>query len=213
MDKNLPELLAVVEVDKQDRIFCGAEGCNKSVYKRIHVIRDSGHLLLLGETCFLKRYAGHKPLIAASSSKLSKKLSKEERQMLLENTEALLQHLAKRFQVTCFDDDFLSGLENREEINAALQQALDNLRESGNKNFHDIRALLIELAQRRDPRLDKELEKMKTAIKLYTPFEAIVKERLKYDPERNRRIKKWACKLIKKKGCSWRARPHQYWNK
>mgnify|MGYP000141463977 CR=1 FL=1 len=210
MDKNLPELLTIVEVDKQDRIFCGAEGCKKSVYKRIHVVRDSGRLLLLGEICFLKRYADQKPLISASHSKSSKRLSKEERQMLLENTEALLQHLVKRFQISRFDDDFLSGLESREEINAAFQQALNRLSESRNKDFRAIHALLIELARRRNSRIDKELEKMKETIRLYTPFEAIVRART-HTSRRGVRKRKWACKLIKKSGCSWRVRPDQYW--
>lgn len=38
------ELLAIVEVDKADRVVCQADGCGHSVYRRIHVVRHDGRL-------------------------------------------------------------------------------------------------------------------------------------------------------------------------
>jgi hypothetical protein len=45
-------LVATVEVDKDDRIFCQAEGCGPSVHKHIHVVRDGETIKVVGSECF-----------------------------------------------------------------------------------------------------------------------------------------------------------------
>ena len=43
-----PRLMAVVEVDKSERVYCAQPGCHHTVYKAIHVVKEAGHLLVLG---------------------------------------------------------------------------------------------------------------------------------------------------------------------
>ena len=86
-----PRLLAVVEVEKEERVFCAQPGCNHTVYKAIHVVRDSGQLLVLGSTCFAKRYGGMTALGGAEYwGGKGKLLTAEERALLQGNTDALL---------------------------------------------------------------------------------------------------------------------------
>ena len=51
-----PRLMAVVEVDKSERVYCAQPGCHHTVYKAIHVVKEGGELLVLGSTCFQKRF-------------------------------------------------------------------------------------------------------------------------------------------------------------
>lgn len=84
-------LLAVVEVDKSERVNCQEPGCGHTVYKAIHVVRDGGQLLTLGSTCFEKRYGGLTALGTAQYGGVTgKRLTPEERLLLTANTEALL---------------------------------------------------------------------------------------------------------------------------
>ncbi len=87
-----PRLLAVVEVDKADRIICQAEGCGHSVYKRIHVVRDNARVKVIGSECFKRLYGGFEqvsqtPIYGSSEGR---RLSQAERIAILENTERLI---------------------------------------------------------------------------------------------------------------------------
>lgn len=94
-------LLAIVEVDKADRIQCQAEGCGHSVYKRIHVVLAGLEFKVLGSQCYERLY-GH-----ASSAGLpqygsgtSRVLTADERQVLVENTAAFIERLeAERMEL------------------------------------------------------------------------------------------------------------------
>jgi len=85
------ELLAVVGVEKDDRVVCQAPGCGHGVYRRIHVVRlDDGQLKVYGSDCF-ERLFGH--LIRKSpqyGGGEGRDLTPEERHMLAENTERLI---------------------------------------------------------------------------------------------------------------------------
>lgn len=88
-------LVAVVEVDTEDRILCQADGCGHSVYKRIHVVHDRGTIKVIGSECFKRVYAGldsqaKTPQYGSSDGRI---LSKDERLTLLENTERLIAKL------------------------------------------------------------------------------------------------------------------------
>ncbi|MES2980224.1 MAG: hypothetical protein V4731_17530, partial [Pseudomonadota bacterium] len=38
------------------RVQCQQPGCGHSFYRRIHVVQEAGRLLVLGSTCFEKRF-------------------------------------------------------------------------------------------------------------------------------------------------------------
>lgn len=84
-------LLAIVAVDQSDQVRCGQPGCGHSVYRRIHVVREGPELLVLGSTCFGKRYGFADALGSATyGSGNGRQLTPEERQLLVENTALLL---------------------------------------------------------------------------------------------------------------------------
>jgi len=84
-------LRAIVALDPKERVRCQQPGCGHSVYAAVHVVEEDGRLLVLGSTCFSKRYGGPEALGAAQYGAGSgRRLSEEEREMLLQNTQALL---------------------------------------------------------------------------------------------------------------------------
>lgn len=90
------KLLAIVEVDKNARVLCQSEGCGKSVYKRIHVVNDNNKIIVLGQTCYSREYGGNTSIFpddvgAHYTADKSRKLTAEERDLLLKNTEKLIQ--------------------------------------------------------------------------------------------------------------------------
>lgn len=90
----MPELCAIVAVDFSARVRCTQAGCGHAVYRRIHVVRDEGKLLVLGSTCFAKRYGSSDALGPAhhggGGSDSGRQLTEAERQLLVNNTDALL---------------------------------------------------------------------------------------------------------------------------
>lgn len=91
MTTDSPCLLAIVEVEKSERVYCAQPGCRHTVYKAIHVVKEAGLLLVLGSTCFEKRYGSLKALGKAQHwGGNGKLLTSEERALLAENTQALL---------------------------------------------------------------------------------------------------------------------------
>jgi hypothetical protein len=102
MDQNTaPQLLAIVEVSPAGRVLCGQPGCGHSVWKAIHVVRDGTELLVLGSTCFEKRYGnGHSlgvPHYGGGGE--SRKLTSQECQLLAENTAELLARFKEEERV------------------------------------------------------------------------------------------------------------------
>lgn len=87
-----PQLLAIVEVLPVERVLCGQPGCRHSVWMAIHVVKENSELLVMGSTCFGKRYGFGHALGAPhySGGGDSRKLTSEERQLLAENTAELL---------------------------------------------------------------------------------------------------------------------------
>lgn len=86
------KLLAIVSVEHEDRVQCGQPGCGHSIYRAIHVVRDSGTLVVLGSTCFAKRYGSVATLGTArfSAGDGGRTLTAEERVLLVDNTAELL---------------------------------------------------------------------------------------------------------------------------
>jgi hypothetical protein len=80
-------LLAIVEVAPEKRVQCGQPGCGHGVWKAIHVVSDAGEMLVLGSTCFERRYGSALALGAPSyGGGTGRKLTPEERQQLITNT-------------------------------------------------------------------------------------------------------------------------------
>lgn len=113
-------LLAVVEVDKTDRIQCQAEGCGHAVYKRIHVVLAGLEFKVLGSQCYERLYGqatltSQAPQYGTTSGKL---LTPEERLVLVENTAAFIEALeAKRVE-----------MERRAALEAVQQREADSAR-------------------------------------------------------------------------------------
>ncbi|CAM3798161.1 hypothetical protein [Parendozoicomonas haliclonae] len=93
------ELLAIIEVDKNNKVLCGAPECKRSIFKRIHVIRENGKINILGEKCFIgihgKTLGKEKPKLTGNTYR---KLTEEERELLLLNTEKLIEKLEHEYQ-------------------------------------------------------------------------------------------------------------------
>ena len=96
-----PELLAIVEVPRDERVRCQARGCNHPVFRRIHVIREGETISVLGSECF-KRLFTNLPVASAIpkySSSEGRHLTDEERQLLVENTRRLVEQFEAEYQV------------------------------------------------------------------------------------------------------------------
>lgn len=94
------QLLAVVEVPSENRVRCQSAGCNHPVFRRIHVVRENSVVRVYGSECFKKLFVG---LPVASSipqftSSDGRHLTGEERQLLIENTERLIQKFESEYQ-------------------------------------------------------------------------------------------------------------------
>ena len=92
-------LLAIVAVAPARRVMCQNPGCGHGVYAAIHVVEEQGALMVLGSTCFAKRYGSTNALGLPSYSAGGGgggTLDEAERQMLMENTAALMALFKER---------------------------------------------------------------------------------------------------------------------
>lgn len=93
------ELLIIVELPESKKILCQAEGCGHSVYRRVHVVRESGKLVVYGEECAKKRFGKSllKPIIP--KEKLDGYVpSERDIEQLLENTQQFIDEMLVRFK-------------------------------------------------------------------------------------------------------------------
>lgn len=90
-------LLAVVEVSKENRVVCQAEGCGHSVYKRIHVVRVGDGFTVLGSDCFSRLYGDVDPLPHYGTGE-GRQLTDEERAKLAQNTAEFIAQLEAEHQ-------------------------------------------------------------------------------------------------------------------
>ena len=91
----VPILIAVLTVEKDERIRCQSSGCNHPVFKRIHVVRLGPEFKLLGSSCYRKEYssyaeAGQPPRF---TSKSGRHLTESDRELLIVNSERLIAKL------------------------------------------------------------------------------------------------------------------------
>ncbi|WP_371765591.1 hypothetical protein [Massilia sp.] len=100
MEQDKPAyLLDIVEVAKEKRIRCQADGCGHPVYARVHVVLVDGLFQVLGGDCFQRLY-GRSLLGATSfyggSVGLPTRLDDEMRLLLETNTAEFIERLEAR---------------------------------------------------------------------------------------------------------------------
>ncbi|WP_313316078.1 hypothetical protein [Pulveribacter sp.] len=96
-----PQLLAIVSVDRADRVLCQNPGCGHGVHAAVHVVLEGLQLLVLGSTCYRRRYgqaASSTPVLAGSSWGSGQRLSDDDRALLQHNTAALIERFRARLQ-------------------------------------------------------------------------------------------------------------------
>ena len=124
--ENSAKLLAVVCFEsKEDQVKCGYPGCKHYVYRRIHVVEDGGEISILGSTCFAKKYQGKEPLGTANfgHSGDGKMLTADERELLLQNTAALIARFAQEQKVQQQQDEQSRVLPPPPAVSLAVQQS------------------------------------------------------------------------------------------
>jgi hypothetical protein len=96
----VPVLLAVVEVPHADRVRCAAEGCGHSVYRRVHLVRIAGSTQVYGSDCFARLFGSTPTGHAAPryGSATGRALTPEERALLAENTDRLIEQFEQEHQ-------------------------------------------------------------------------------------------------------------------
>lgn len=114
---NSPELLVIVEVDKERRVRCQHEGCKHRVYKRIHIVRLAESVIsCVGQTCYKaieSQYPSLKKKRPMFGDRSSQPLSDEELAMLEANTEALLEHFRLQYAEEKKADSFTPKLDRK----------------------------------------------------------------------------------------------------
>lgn len=154
------QLLAVVGVEKADRVVCQAEGCGHGVYRRIHVVRhDDGSLGVYGSDCVSRLFGHLVESFPRYGSGEGRELTAEERQMLAENTERLIVQFEAEHQV------LLEQARLRREQQAKVEQA-------ARERAERLRAE----AERRRPPTPTEIASVEAQAK------AIVRQKFDVDP-------------------------------
>lgn len=91
-------LLCIVGVDFDERVRCQAPSCKRTVYSRIHVVNDNGKFFVLGSDCYKRLYHGidnHNDTEKYGAG--GRLLSKEERDLLIRNTEQFIDNIENEF--------------------------------------------------------------------------------------------------------------------
>ena len=95
-----PVLLAVIEVPFEERVRCAADGCGHSVYRRVHLVRVDEFTKVYGSDCF-SRLFGSTPTgkeVPKYTGGAGRSLTPDERELLKENTERLIERFEREFQ-------------------------------------------------------------------------------------------------------------------
>lgn len=175
------KLLAIVRVAEDERVQCQNPGCGHGVHAAVHIVRESGALMVLGSTCFVRRYGSSKALgiphynLGAGG----RSLTPEERELLAFNTELLLARFGEEERLRIQREQILVEERRRllieEEARRAEESRLARERESA--GFLDPREklrLLREKFERRNVVQHKienlsSLPALSSAVKLVAP--------------------------------------------
>lgn len=109
--------MAIVRVDKENRVYCRHEGCGRTIYAKIHIIQHHGKVTTVGSDCFSRHYQNIEPRPTYSGTNGSERpLTEAERLLLIDNTEKLIA----QFQAE------LEQQLKKEEEEAAFKAAIEN---------------------------------------------------------------------------------------
>jgi hypothetical protein len=104
-------------------VRCAADGCGHSVYKRVHIVRFNGETRVYGEDCFQHLFGRSlskaKPKLTSAKGR---KLSDEERAILVANTCALIERWESESAVTTTT----SVASRREDVRPARYSTVPN---------------------------------------------------------------------------------------
>jgi hypothetical protein len=136
-------LIAIIEVPDDKKVICQSEGCGRSVYKSVHIVRMNGEIQILGSECF-KKYAvelrSQKQLKPMYGSSDGIPLSEYELSLLRENTEQLIAEFESKYasasieEIKVSDTSDYSGLSDTELKAFSLVTIKDNFRKNKGLN-------------------------------------------------------------------------------
>lgn len=159
------QLLAVVGVERADRVVCQAEGCGHGVYRRIHFVRhDDGTLGVYSSDCFDKLFGHLAERPPRYGSGEGRELTTEERQMLAGNTERLIAQFETEHQAQL--EHARVRREQQEKVEQAARERAERLRGE---------------AERRRPPTPAEIASVEREAK------AFVRQKFRVDPAARRR--------------------------
>ena len=128
----LARLRAILAIDFEHRVRCQQPGCGHSVHAAVHVVEEAGQLLVLGSTCFAKRYGTAGALGSAQyGGGTGRKLTDEERLLLAENTQTLLAHFEaeETVAIALAQTQAAAAEKQRQEVLAERARALEAARQ------------------------------------------------------------------------------------
>lgn len=91
IEHSAARLHAIIAVDAAHAVRCQHTGCGHKVFAAVHIVHESGKFLLLGSSCFKKRYGTHKALgSSVHGTGNGRSLTEHERALLEANTATLI---------------------------------------------------------------------------------------------------------------------------
>ena len=127
-----PVLLAVIEVPFAERVRCAAEGCGHSVYRRVHLVRGD-ETRVYGSDCFSRLFGSTvlgKSVPRYTSGGSSRVLTADERQLLVENTDRLIERFELEYQASILE------AQRKRELAEANRNAAKNARSESHNRFN-----------------------------------------------------------------------------
>lgn len=154
------ELIAVVEVDRADRVQCQAPECGHGVYRRIHVVRLGAALGVYGSDCFGRLFAHLEKEVPRYGGGAGRALTAEERRLLVDNTARLIELFKAEHQ------QVLEAVRQREEKERSdAEQAAANQRDLFDQQERARLERLNGRPQRRMPPTPQEIARVEAQAK------------------------------------------------
>lgn len=90
-------LHAIIAVDPVHAVRCQHIGCGHRVYAAVHIVQEAGKFLVLGSSCFAKRYGGAKALSSSvHGAGDGRRMTDQERALLEADTAALIAYFEEQ---------------------------------------------------------------------------------------------------------------------
>lgn len=116
------ELLAVVTVADDKKVVCLHDNCMRPISKAVHIVRIDGKITVVGSTCYKKSVVhliSQKNQEAKYLGAAGTMLSENDRELLLNNTESLIEqyetHAIKKLEEDQIWRDELKAKREKEE--------------------------------------------------------------------------------------------------